>query len=524
MAVTPVTMASATKKEDRAKETATSNSTAGSRLEVRSWEKLHPHGDVYSPRTGHTVTSKDGRVYVFGGTDRRRRQQDLYQLDLETSTWSQVQTRGALPPRRSGALGVVHESDMFIFGGYDGRDGNYFNDLYYFNFDEQRWSQMPSVVEDRPEARTDHIMVLHSSSIYIFGGYNGSSRFNDLCGYDIHAQRWSRLQAVGAVPSRRFGHSGVVHSETNRLIVFGGWDGRDTLNDLYEYSFVTNEWRKMETTGNSPPHRYRHTAVIFGDNMFVFGGVDKTHSRFNDLQRLDLVTNTWSEVCTTGSIPSSRTFHRAVVVDSKMYLLGGYDGTDRLQDLYSIDIGALTPPSLLDICADYVRTNLDAVLETTTFKGVPMDIIDHVIFKRDLEGRLRGKCKLCRPGRCCVYRMQKMESCPQDKQDPTRSNHFGCVCGHSTFHHEVVEESSTLTVIDLCSWWRVLTCFTSVCALQNSTERSLSDQHQQKFLCFAVPSTSVYSTPRRPRRQLHRCFHLLAVVTPTKVQTMRKNA
>eukprot|EP00644_Phytophthora_capsici_P000749 jgi/Phyca11/505875/fgenesh2_kg.PHYCAscaffold_16_\ len=308
------------KKEDR--QEVTGGSTAGSRLEVRSWEKLHPHGDVYSPRTGHTVTSKDGRLFVFGGTDRRRRQQDLYQLDLETSTWSQVQTNGSLPPRRSGALGVVHESDMFIFGGYDGRDGNYFNDLYYFNFDEQQWSQMPSVVEDRPEARTDHIMVLHSSSIYIFGGYNGSSRFNDLCGYDIYAQRWSRLQTTGAVPSRRFGHSGVVHAETNRLIVFGGWDGRDTLNDLYEYNFVTNEWKKMATSGNSPPHRYRHTAVLFGDTL----------------------------------------------VDNKMYLLGGYDGTDRLQDLYSIDIGALTPPSLLDICADYVRTNLDTMLETTTFK------------------------------------------------------------------------------------------------------------------------------------------------------------
>lgn len=62
MAVTPVTMASATKKEDRTnvKEAAatTGSSTTGSRLEVRSWEKLHPHGDVYSPRTGHTVTSK----------------------------------------------------------------------------------------------------------------------------------------------------------------------------------------------------------------------------------------------------------------------------------------------------------------------------------------------------------------------------------------------------------------------------------------------------------------------------------
>jgi hypothetical protein len=53
------------------------------------------------------------------------------------------------------------------------------------------------------------------------------------------------------------------------------------------------------------------------------------------------VTNTWSEICTSGSIPSSRTFHRAVVVGTSMYLLGGYDGTDRLQDLYSIDIGTI---------------------------------------------------------------------------------------------------------------------------------------------------------------------------------------
>lgn len=125
-----------------------------------------------------------------------------------------------------------------------------------------------------------------------------------------------------------------------------------------------------------------------------------------------------------------------------------------MQDLYSIDIGALTPPSLLDICADYVRTNLDTVLEMTTFKGVPQDIIDHVVFKRDLEGRLRGKCKLCRPGRCCVYRMQKMEPCPQDKQDPARANVFGCVCGHSTFHHEVVEESSTLLAGFIPRCWR----------------------------------------------------------------------
>ncbi|KAF1778289.1 Kelch-type beta propeller [Phytophthora cactorum] len=89
MAVTPVTMASSTKKEDRAKEAATTAPLLA---------KLHPHGDVYSPRTGHTVTSKDGRVYVFGGTDRRRRQQDLYQLEIETGTWSQSDIANASVP------------------------------------------------------------------------------------------------------------------------------------------------------------------------------------------------------------------------------------------------------------------------------------------------------------------------------------------------------------------------------------------------------------------------------------------
>lgn len=413
-------------------------------VEVRAWEKINPHGDTYSPRTGHTVASNDGRIYVFGGTDRRRRQQDLFAFDIGSSAWSQVQTQGILPPRRSGALGVVHEQKMFIFGGYDGRDGNYFNDLYYFNFDSQRWDEMPSAIGDRPEARTDHIMVLHKNCIYVFGGYNGTSRFNDLCGYDMDAKRWDHVDTSGDVPSRRFGHSGVVHAASNRLIVFGGWDGRDTLNDLYEFNFCTREWKKIETQGTSPPHRYRHTAVLYGDSMFVFGGVDKSHSRFNDFQRLDLTNNTWTEVCTTGTIPSSRTFHRAVVVGSKMYLLGGYDGTDRLQDLYSIDVGALSPPSLLDICAAYVRSNLDTIVEKQNLGVLPPDLVNFVIFSRDGDNVLRGKCNLCKPGRCGVYHDRPLSSRvdrSRGKTEPVPKKQFICMCGHSSFNHDPIDES-----------------------------------------------------------------------------------
>ncbi|ETV70104.1 hypothetical protein, variant 1 [Aphanomyces astaci] len=457
-------------------------------IDERRWERIETLGDGYSPRTGHTVVSHNATLYVFGGTDRRRRQQDLFQFDIESCAWSQVDVHGTLPPRRSGALGVVHENHMYIFGGYDGRDGNYFNDLFYFNFDTRRWSEIPSsssVV--RPESRTDHIMVLHDANIYIFGGYNGSSRFNNMYRYEIPAKSWRKVDAVGSLPSGRFGHTGAVHESSHRLIVFGGWDGRDTLDDLHQYEFATNTWSPMVTSGRAPPHRYRHTAVIFDTSMFVFGGVDKAHSRFNDLQRLDMTTNTWTEVHTTGFVPSSRTFHRAVVVLNRMYLLGGYDGTDRLHDLYSIHVGPLSPPSLLALCASYARRNVDDILAYTSFKGVPqcgtkkmvmmscpfiVVVLDDVIFQRDGDNVLRGKCAQCRDGRCSVYKLSRAAS-STDAANPTPAgppplhqgraamahansavtNHHmtlqtqgdkpgraACVCGHGTAHHERIDE------------------------------------------------------------------------------------
>ncbi|RHY39684.1 hypothetical protein DYB30_001651 [Aphanomyces astaci] len=370
---------------------------------------------------------------------------------IESCAWSQVDVHGTLPPRRSGALGVVHENHMYIFGGYDGRDGNYFNDLFYFNFgtaevfplhdglasqtcpltllgsllDTRRWSEMPSsssVV--RPESRTDHIMVLHDANIYIFGGYNGSSRFNNMYRYEIPAKSWRKVDAIGSLPSGRFGHTGAVHESSHRLIVFGGWDGRDTLDDLHQYEFATNTWSPMVTSGRAPPHRYRHTAVIFDTSMFVFGGVDKAHSRFNDLQRLDMTTNTWTEVHTTGFVPSSRTFHRAVVVLNRMYLLGGYDGTDRLHDLYSIHVGPLSPPSLLALCASYARRNVDDILAYTSFKGVPQ-------CPPPLH---QGRAAMAHANSAMTNHHMTLQT-QGDK--PGRA---ACVCGHGTAHHERIDE------------------------------------------------------------------------------------
>jgi hypothetical protein len=87
--------------------------------------------------------------------------------------------------------------------------------------------------------------------------------------------------------------------------------------------------------GVRPKPRYRHSAVVYQDTIFIFGGVDTQQQRFNDIFSYETETRKWSEVETHGLPPKERTFHKAVIFSNVMYIVGGFDGS-RLNDLYHI--------------------------------------------------------------------------------------------------------------------------------------------------------------------------------------------
>ena len=59
------------------------------------------------------------------------------------------------------------------------------------------------------------------------------------------------------------------------MFLFGGWNGHDTLDDLSEFNTTTNQWFIVPGRGDVPTSRYRHSAIVYGCCMYVFGGVDK---------------------------------------------------------------------------------------------------------------------------------------------------------------------------------------------------------------------------------------------------------
>lgn len=143
-----------------------------------------------------------------------------------SSGWSVVDSsNGSTPPcARSLHSGAVLNGSLYVFGGYNGQAR--VNDFHAFSFADRRWSPvLASANSGRPPSPRDrHISVVFGSSFYVFGGFDGTSRTNDFFGFDVTSMTWREvIPRSGRPPSERHSHAAVVHNTS--MYVFGGYDG-----------------------------------------------------------------------------------------------------------------------------------------------------------------------------------------------------------------------------------------------------------------------------------------------------------
>lgn len=146
-----------------------------------------------------------------------------------------------------------------------------------------------------------------------------------------------KIESITNPPIERCNHSTVVHNRS--LLVFGGWDGTKTLNDMYELSLSTYMWYHVQYRSDlTPSPVYRHTAVIINnDSLVIFGGVNETNEKFNELYKMDINSKKWSVITPSGEYPAPRTYHNMCYIRNNIIVLGGYSNVP-LNDSYSIYI------------------------------------------------------------------------------------------------------------------------------------------------------------------------------------------
>lgn len=245
--------------------------------------------------------------------------------------WREVDlTSPVKPGERSGASSVTFQDALYVFGGYGG--SGRLDDICRFDFPSRSWSKVDTQ-GTIPAGRENNGAVVHGNKMYLFGGYSGFTWLNDFHSFNFDTYIWSPVPSghKGSVPSTRFGYVSSVHGDF--MYVFGGYDGSAWLNDMFDFDFERGLWSATQVQGFIPSGRSCPSWATHNGSVYLFGGYDGVH-RMNDFHQFRMGSRTWSSVRSAGQVPSPRYFHAAVVYGDSLYLFGGYSGQERLNDLY----------------------------------------------------------------------------------------------------------------------------------------------------------------------------------------------
>ncbi|XP_019062570.1 leucine-zipper-like transcriptional regulator 1 isoform X1 [Fukomys damarensis] len=231
---------------------------------------------------------------------------DLLRFDVKDCSWCRAFTTGTPPAPRYHHSAVVYGSSMFVFGGYTGdiySNSNLKNknDLFEYKFATGQWTEWR--IEGRlPVARSAHGATVYSDKLWIFAGYDGNARLNDMWTIGLQDREltcWEEVAQSGEIPPSCCNFPVAVCRD--KMFVFSGQSGAKITNNLFQFEFKDKMWTRIPTEhllrGSPPPpqRRYGHTMVAFDRHLYVFGGAaDNTLP--NELHCYDVDFQTWEVV------------------------------------------------------------------------------------------------------------------------------------------------------------------------------------------------------------------------------------
>lgn len=140
-----------------------------------------------------------------------------------------------------------------------------------------------------PNVFAGHTATLYEGNkLLVFGGENEHRTYlSDLIVFDLNSAHWTQPAVNGPIPKGRARHASVLHED--KLFIMGGITGHNNyvLDDICYLDLKTFTWsRAWRFVG-----RFDHQAFIWGDRMWVFGGLNEDAEKVGDIIWLDLKGN-----------------------------------------------------------------------------------------------------------------------------------------------------------------------------------------------------------------------------------------
>jgi hypothetical protein len=260
-----------------------------------TWSPLMAPPLTGTPLATHRAVYDAGRGKVILYQD----YQNVWQWEPAMPAWVPLTTSKTdplLPP--TSAPGIIYDAGrarVTIFGGLVGRT----RDVWELNPADGSWVNR-SLPIDGPTPRTWPFLAVDSKrdALMVFGGFHSgdaSPYKQDIWQWSPALPTWdsSITKLTGDIPDVRAYGPMVYDTIQDRLIIFGGYRTGMYFNDVWAWSPLTQAWTALQPTGTLPSVRSNHWAFYDPrrNKLIAFGGFSTANGQ---IWELDLTALTWA--------------------------------------------------------------------------------------------------------------------------------------------------------------------------------------------------------------------------------------
>ncbi|OCF43112.1 kelch repeat-containing protein [Kwoniella heveanensis CBS 569] len=196
------------------------------------------------PRRAHTTVLYRHYLVVFGGGNGQAALNDVWALDvsdLDNLTWTEWKTKGDVPQKKGYHTANLVGDKMIVFGGSDGHAS--FADIHVLNLHTRVWTL---VTTDVKHNRLSHTSTQVGSYLFILGGHNGQTYAQDVLLFNLVTLQWETKIPKGVAPPGRGYHVALLHDA--RIFISGGYNGESVFDDLWTLDLSAGAYLPQVTT------------------------------------------------------------------------------------------------------------------------------------------------------------------------------------------------------------------------------------------------------------------------------------
>jgi hypothetical protein len=330
--------------------------------------------------------SESDRVILLGASEGEHDEPtaSTWAYDFNTNTWVDMKSSPG-PSVAVCAMSYDSRNDRIVLFGFEEIDGRYYPETWAYDFNRNLWQNMSPHISPPPSCPVAMAYDSESGRIIMFGA--GVSAFRvwegyygyETWAYDYTNNTWVNL-TTDIHPPLRYFHSMAYDSESDRIILFGGYYESPhgdppfepyysiCYDDTWVYDFNHNRWENVTAEQKIRPPPLAFPEMVYdsrNDRIILFGGISEYSNYrpgilFNYTWAYDFNANTWMNITPAISPPVPMWLGFAMAYDSEsdqIILFKGLADDKSWVDTWALEVGML-PPIVVDTIPDNGETDV----------------------------------------------------------------------------------------------------------------------------------------------------------------------